>query len=87
VGPLPSDEQDEFQPDDAPANDNVTVRRRGPSTHLRVSGGELLIQPYGGGEGVALGFVAGPVRGGLGLSRAEAEALAWALLGEAGRGA
>jgi hypothetical protein len=80
VGPLPSDHQDEF-PTERPANDNVTARRRGPSTHLRVSGGELLVQCYGDGDGVALGFVTGLIRGGMGLTRAEAEALATALLG------
>jgi hypothetical protein len=81
VGPLPYDEQDEFLAAEPTANDNLRVRTRGPSTHLSVTGGELLVQPYGGGEGVALGFVTGPIRGGLGLTRAEAEALAKALLG------
>lgn len=62
------------------ANDNFQTRTNpgNGALHLSLSGADMLISHFPGG--VSLGVVTGHVRCGLGLSRAEAEALAYALL-------
>lgn len=77
----------------SPANDNAqkTPLRKGArqpdrtpapgGLHLRLSGAEVLISHYL--DGVGLGVVTGEIRCGVSLSRADAQALAYALLNQA----
>ena len=66
------------------ANDNAQRKSAGKpaagGVHLRLSGAEVLISHYR--DGVGLGVVTGDIRCGVSLSRAEAEALAFALLND-----
>lgn len=64
-----------------PANDNAKARRARGGLHLSLNGAEVLITHYPGGVG--LGMVTGDARCGVSLSRADAEALARALLNDA----
>jgi hypothetical protein len=63
---------------DTAANDNIGVERREHGLHLRLRGADILISHYPGG--VSLGLMTGEIRCGVGLTRADAEALADALL-------
>lgn len=76
----PNDLADRQFPPPVAANDNFRTRTNpgNGALHLSLSGADMLISHFPGG--VSLGLVTGHVRCGLGLSRAEAEALAYALL-------